>query len=125
MIKPKPRDIGPNDLINEDIKNNLEELRSGVMRIILAQDGYKSQKEICGTLNSFIRDWVWGLGVPRLITDGKSDFYESDNEYLISLLIDSTDLLLLDEPGYEDKRVNYSYRIGKSELRQHKLEQLI
>ncbi len=60
-----------------------------------------------------------------LLTTGKADCYEKENEYLISFLIDSRDLLCLGESDYDNRRVNWSYRIGSSELREYKLNQII
>jgi hypothetical protein len=125
MIKTKPKDISPDDLSNQEIKDNLEEFRQGCIRIILAYDGLKSQTEICHSLQSWINDWIMGIGVPMLLTTGKADCYEKENRYLISFLIDSRDLLCLGESDYDNRRVNWSYQIGSSELREYKLNQVI
>ena len=123
MIKTKPKDISPDDLSNQEIKDNLEEFRQGCIRIILAYDGLKSQTEICHSLQSWINDWIMGIGVRKLLTTGKADFYEKENEYSISLLIDSRNLLCLGESDYDNRRI--SYRIDQTELREFKIEQFI
>jgi len=124
MQSTKPKDSGPECLKNQSIIDNLEEIRSGIIRIILAQPE-KLPKDICGVTNTYIYDWVWGLGVPSLLTDGHCDYVEKDKEYLVSILVDSTELLCLDEPNWDQKRVNYSYRIGESQLREYKINQVL
>lgn len=124
-MKIEKKKITPDSLTNQKIKDYLEEIRKGVIRIILTYKEESNNEQICSYIDTYLYDWVLGIGVDMVLTAGDSWHHLEKDEFEVAILIDERELLCLREKNWEGNQINYSYKIGPAELREYKLQEVL
>lgn len=124
-MRVEKRKITPDGLTNQKIKDYLEEIRRGVFRIILAYKDQTTNEKVCSYIDSYLHDWVLGIGVDMVLTGGDAFHHSPTDEFEVAILIDERDLLCLGEKKWEGTQVNYSFKIGPAEIREFKLDEVL